>query len=237
MSTVLITGTNRGLGLEYAKQYLVNGWTVIGTAREPEKATELKGLGAVEVLPLDVGDRESVEGLAKALQGRPIDLLISNAGIYGGKRQSLGDMDYEAWTETFVTNTIGPFHLVEALLPNLKAAGKAKIALMTSLMGSIADASSGSIIYRSSKTALNMVGHLLAGDLKAQGITVLLLHPGWVATDMGGQGAPLQPPASIAGLRRVIDGGRRWPKRAPTSITRAKSCLGRPLFRAAENNL
>jgi NAD(P)-dependent dehydrogenase (short-subunit alcohol dehydrogenase family) len=204
MPTVLITGANRGLGLEYARQYLQDGWQVIGTARAPEKASELKALNGVEILPLDVGNRESVAALAQSLKGRLIDLLISNAGIYGGKRQVLGDMDYDAWAETFVTNTIGPFHLVEALLPNLQAAKNAKIALMTSLMGSIADASSGSIIYRSSKAALNMVGHLLAADLKRQNITVLLLHPGWVATDMGGQGAPLQPPESITGLRQVI---------------------------------
>jgi NAD(P)-dependent dehydrogenase (short-subunit alcohol dehydrogenase family) len=206
MPTVLITGANRGLGLEYARQYLADGWTVIGTAREPEKAAALQQLGKVEILPLDVGNRDSVMALARALQGRPLDLLISNAGIYGGKRQSLGDMDYAAWAETFLTNTIGPFQLAEALLPNLRAGKNAKLALMTSLMGSIADASAGSIIYRSSKTALNMVGHLLAVDLKPKGITVLLLHPGWVATDMGGQGAPLQPPESITGLRQVIAG-------------------------------
>jgi NAD(P)-dependent dehydrogenase (short-subunit alcohol dehydrogenase family) len=206
MPTVLITGANRGLGLEYARQYSKDGWQVIGTAREPDKATDLKSLGAVEILPLDVGNHESITALAQSLKGRAIDLLVSNAGIYGGKRQSLGDMDYDAWAETFVTNTIGPFQLVEALLPNLQAAKNAKIALMTSLMGSVEDAQgkNGAVIYRSSKSALNMTGTLLAADLKDRGITVLLLHPGWVATDMGGAGAPLQPAESIAGLRRVI---------------------------------
>ena len=207
MPTVLIAGANRGLGLEFACQYLGDGWSVIATARDLSKVDELQGLGGAETYPLDVTDADSIGKLAEVLADRPLDIVICNAGIYGPEGQSLNAMDYDAWLRTFATNTLGPFRLAAALRHNLQAAtsnGTPKLILMTSLMGSISDSSGGAYAYRSSKAALNMTGHGLALELKGDGIAVLLLHPGWVQTDMGGPNAPLKPPESISGLRAVI---------------------------------
>ena len=210
MSTVLITGANRGLGLEFARQYAADGWGVIGTAREAATAAELSAISGVEAMTADVSRDDSVARLGEQLKGRAIDLVISNAGVYGRRKQALGNLDTADWLETFNINTLGPVRLAEALRDNLKAAarqgGTPKLALVTSLMGSIADASEGHYVYRTSKAALNMAGKLLAKDLEPDRITVLLLHPGWVQTDMGGETAPLKPQESIAGLRKVIAG-------------------------------
>ena len=210
MPTVLITGANRGLGLEYATQYAAEGWDVIATAREPGKAADLSAISGVEVVAVDVASDNSVRTLGEQFKGRAIDLVISNAGVYGARGQVLTNLDYRDWLDTFNINTLGPMRLAEALRDNLKAAAAqgcaAKLVFMTSLMGSIEDSSSGNYIYRTSKAALNMAGKLLAADLKPEGVTVLLLHPGWVQTDMGGENAPLKPSESIAGLRKVIAG-------------------------------
>jgi len=204
MSSIFITGANRGLGLEFARQYAAAGWEVIATCREPAKATALNKLG-VEVLALDVGDPGGVSAIAHKLAGRPIDILLNNAGIYG-EDQNFGRIDVGQWERVFRINTMAPIKLAEALLPNVLAGRKRLMVFITSLMGSIADNSGGgSYIYRSSKAALNAAVKSLSVDLAGQGVTALLLHPGWVQTDMGGSGAPTQIPDSITGMRQVID--------------------------------
>jgi NAD(P)-dependent dehydrogenase (short-subunit alcohol dehydrogenase family) len=205
MATILITGASRGLGLEFVRQYAAEGDRVIAACRDPSAASALKALkGDVRAVALDVADGGSIRALADALANEPIDILINNAGVYG-KAQSLGKMDYAAWEDVFRINAIGPMHLTDALVPRI-AAGKRKIvAAITSQMGSIEDNSSGGYYaYRSSKAALNAVFKSLAIDLKPRGITSVVLHPGWVKTDMGGANAPLEAPDSVRGMRTVL---------------------------------
>lgn len=207
MPTVLITGASRGLGLEFVRQYAADGWHVHACCRAPGRAGELAAVaGDVQVHGLDVTNAAGIAALARDLGGGAIDLLVNNAGIYG-RRQSLGRIDYDGWAEVLRTNTLGPIAVTEALLANLEKAGSAKVALMTSRMGSIADnTSGGTYAYRASKAALNAAGRSLALDLGGRGIAVVLLHPGWVRTDMGGAGGQIDAPQSVAGLRRVIAG-------------------------------
>lgn len=204
MPSVLITGANRGLGLEFARQYAADGWQVIATCRRPAEATALNGLG-VEVLPLDVADWNQIARLGEDLMARPIDLLLNNAGVYGD-HQSLGVIEPQSWMRTLACNSVAPVMLTQTLLPNLLAGRGQKVAFVTSLMGSIADNTSGAYYaYRSSKAALNAAVKSLSIDMRALGVTTLLLHPGWVQTDMGGPSAPLKPEDSVRGMRRVID--------------------------------
>ncbi len=202
--TVVVTGANRGLGLEFARQYKAAGWRVIGTARDPDTADELEALG-VRVLQLDVASQESVDGLAAALGDEPIDLLINNAGIFPrvGKIQ---EIDFEDYWRTLAVNTVGPVRVTRALLPNLRQ-GKLKIiAGLSSNLGSIAENERGNFYgYRESKAALNMFTKTLAAELGPEGFTCVVLTPGWVQTDMGGPNAPLQPADSIAGMKAVLD--------------------------------
>ncbi len=215
MPTVLITGANRGLGLEYARQYAAEDWQVIATARDPENAHELNVLDNTEVIALDVADQGSIDNLGKALEDRALTHVISNAGVFGPHKQTFADMDYEGWHKMLRVNTLAPMHLAKVVLPNLLAAKEAsekgyevpKLAFMSSRLGSIAEFEGGGYYaYNSSKAALNMVAHGIAAQLKPQGIVTLILHPGWVQTDMGGPGAPLKPQESITGLRKVIMG-------------------------------
>lgn len=209
MKTIFITGTNRGLGLEFTKQYLQDGWQVFATARKPQESKELEELKqdyplALSLYSLDITDLASIELLKSQLKGKPIDVLINNAGIFGGK-QDLGNIDYEGWHKIFTSNTIAPLKITETLLSNLEAGQDKKIINITSKMGSIDDnLSGGHYLYRTSKAALNMLSKSLSVDLKPKKITVLLLHPGWVQTDMGGQNAPTSPQESIEGMRKVI---------------------------------
>jgi NAD(P)-dependent dehydrogenase (short-subunit alcohol dehydrogenase family) len=202
--TVLITGANRGLGLEFAKQYSQDGWEVIGTARKPDAATELNAL-EVRVMQLDVADPGSIERLAKKLQEQPIDLLINNAGIFP-RVDTLAEVDFDDVTRTLEVNTVGPMRVTRALLDNLRA-GKAKqIVSITSGLGSIANNQSGRYYgYRESKAALNMFTRSIAAELRDDGFICIVMNPGWVQTDMGGPQAPLEAPESIRGMRAVID--------------------------------
>jgi NAD(P)-dependent dehydrogenase (short-subunit alcohol dehydrogenase family) len=203
-ATVLITGANRGLGLEFARQYSAAGWTVIGTARRPDAANALQTLG-VRVIQLDVTDQESVDRLAHDLGNQPIDLLINNAGIFP-MAATLPDIDFSNIMRTLEVNTVGPMRVTRALLPNLRR-GEAKLVVnITSNLGSIADNTGGRFYgYRESKAALNMFTRSLAAELRDEGFTCVVMNPGWVQTDMGGPNAPLQAPESIAGMRAVID--------------------------------
>ena len=207
MSVVLITGANRGLGLEFARQYAAEGWQVLATVREPDRAEALAALpGAVTLLPLEVASADSVAALAEQLEGQPVDVLINNAGIYGPHGDRPGTFDYVAWQQVLVTNTLGPLRVTEALLPNLRAGRQKKIIAISSLMGSMTDnTGGGSYAYRSSKAGLNAAMKSLGIDLKREGFIVAILNPGWVRTDMGGPAAPLEARNSIAGMRRVID--------------------------------
>jgi NAD(P)-dependent dehydrogenase (short-subunit alcohol dehydrogenase family) len=202
--TVLITGANRGLGLEFARQYAEAGWHVIGTARKPEQAGELKGLGA-RVAQLDVADQDSVNRLAAELAGQPIDLLINNAGIFP-RVGTIEEIDFDDYSRTLAVNTVGPVRVTRALLPNLRQGQLKIIAGLSSNLGSIAKNERGNFYgYRESKAALNMFTKTLAAELGPEGFICVVLTPGWVQTDMGGPNAPLQPADSISGMKAVLD--------------------------------
>ena len=207
MTTVLISGANRGLGLEFVRQYVSQGAEVIAGCRNPGAAKDLKAaLGATgRIHALDVTDQGCVDEFKDRVGSKPIDILVANAGVYGGRRQSFNDIDYHAWAQTFEVNTFGPVRLAQAFAPNVEAA-KGKLVAITSLMGSIADSSGGYFAYRASKAALNSAFKGVAMALKDSGVITAVLHPGWVQTDMGGKGAPLTPEQSVTGMRKVIEG-------------------------------
>ncbi|MGE0178225.1 MAG: SDR family oxidoreductase [Sphingomonas sp.] len=204
MPSVLITGANRGLGLEFARRYAANGWDVIATVRDPASADELRAAApAARIESLDVADLDRVLAMSGALGGRPLDLMIANAGTYGPRRIATAE-DGEGWLAALNVMAVSPVLLAEALLPNLKAANGKAVAI-TSKMGSIDDNNSGGFIaYRSAKAALNAAWTSLAID--NPGVAFALLHPGWVQTRMGGASAPTTVEDSIAGMMRVIDG-------------------------------
>lgn len=206
MPSVLITGANRGLGLEFARQYAVAGWQVVTTCRSPEGAVDLNNLD-VEVHALDVTDFAQMATLAEAtLRGRVFDVLINNAGIYGD-HQTLGDLAAGVWEQVLLTNTIAPIKMAECFLPHILGSQRKTMAFLSSRMGSIADNSGGnSYMYRSAKAGLNAAVRSLTIDTRARGLRTVLLHPGWVQTDMGGANATVTPHDSVAGLRRVIEG-------------------------------
>ena len=206
MATVLITGASRGLGLEFCRQYAAEGWQVLACCRNPETAGKLTGIPHGRVFPLDVSDFAQIGKLAAELQDTAIDILINNAGVYGDSpRRSFGQLDYAAWTQTLTINTQAPVKMAEAFLPHLQRGDKKMLVSISSQMGSIADnGSGGSIVYRTSKAALNAAMKSIAIDLAEQGIGVLVLHPGWVKTDMGGPNALIDAQKSVAGMRQVI---------------------------------
>lgn len=209
MTTVLITGANRGIGLEFTRQYAADGAQLIACCRVPDKAAELRALadgaaGRIEIMPLDVTDAAQVALLKRKLDGRPIDILINNAGVMGGRKQSFGELDYHAWAHCLEVNVMGPMRVSEALIDNVASGTERKIVILTSKMGSIADAGGGAYIYRTSKTALNMAARLMALELKDRGIVVLPVHPGWVKTDMGGPNALITTEESVSGLRALV---------------------------------
>ena len=202
---VLVTGANRGLGLEFTKQLQETGYEVIGTARSPGKATELRATGA-RVEQLDVASPESVEALASRLKGVPIEILINNAGMLNSTDSSLDTLNFEAMERTFQVNSLGPLRVTQALLPNLRAGGKKTIVNITSIMGSIELSTGGFYSYRTSKTALNQINKIISAELAPQGFTSVVIHPGWVKTDMGGSAASLAIPESISAMLEVIEG-------------------------------
>lgn len=203
-STHVVTGANRGLGLEFTRQLVERGENVIATARQPDAAPQLQALGT-RVEPLDVGDASSVARFIERVGDTPIDVLVNNAGTYGG-RPALADVDWEDVERTFRINAVGPLRLTQGLLANLRAGRRKLIASVTSRMGSIDDnTSGGSYAYRASKAALNMLNKSLSLDLRRDGFTCIVLHPGWVRTAMGGDGAPVTVEESVAGMLRVMD--------------------------------
>jgi NAD(P)-dependent dehydrogenase (short-subunit alcohol dehydrogenase family) len=210
MPTVLITGANRGLGLEFARQYAADGWRVIATCREPARAPELARLAAghpkLAVHALDVTSNASVRALAQTLGEAPIDVLINNAGVAGPSGQGLGRIDYAGWLQALEINTLGPTRVCEAFVEQVARSDRKLIVSITSGMGSIGDSSGGAYVYRSSKAALNMVMHNVALDLRPRGVICVVINPGWVKTDMGTERAPLTPAESITAMRKIFDG-------------------------------
>ncbi|WP_114007681.1 SDR family oxidoreductase [Cohaesibacter intestini] len=215
MKHCIITGSNRGIGLELTRAYLDRpDWHIHACCRAPEKADDLRQLvtnhlGRVTLHKADVTDQASLDAMAGRLEGQAIDLLINNAGIMGGDRQSIDDMDYDAWSHVFAVNSMAPMRVVQSLLPNLKAAARetdgAKIVTISSQLGALSYQSKGRYAYRSSKAAVNMVMKLMAADLKPENIACILFHPGWVQTDMGGVEADITPQDSARQMADVID--------------------------------
>jgi NAD(P)-dependent dehydrogenase (short-subunit alcohol dehydrogenase family) len=215
MPTTLVTGANRGLGLEFARQYAREGWQVIAGCRDPDRAAELQAvarqMGKVDIQSLNVVDGGSIAALARRLAGQPIDLLINNAGLGQRGGDQLGEIDYEAWLEVLSTNSLGPVRVTEALIENVAASGQKRVITISSGLGSLTLTAQGigfgaAYQYRTSKAAVDMAMLVMAQQVKARGITVVLFSPGWVRTDMGGPNAQLSPEESISSMQRVIDG-------------------------------
>ncbi|MEK8090646.1 SDR family oxidoreductase [Thermithiobacillus plumbiphilus] len=211
MNAILITGSDKGLGLEFTRQYLDAGWRVHASCRRPDQAELLQSLDQtndrLQLHKLDVTDPASIKDLANALRDETLDVLLNNAGTYGDQEfRGFGALDYERWEHAFRVNTMGPIRVSEALLPQVSRSKKRLIVMISTKMASLSEnTSGGAYLYRSSKAGLNAAAKSLALDLHDQGIGVLLLHPGWVQTDMGGESAPLPPQASIRGMREIID--------------------------------
>ncbi|WP_281973265.1 SDR family NAD(P)-dependent oxidoreductase [Ruegeria faecimaris] len=190
---VVITGAGRGIGKVLADRYRAQGCDVTGTARD----------GSAEVA-LDVTDPKQHKAMAEKLAMRPVDLLVCNAGVYLDKSQTIDGYPAEMWAQSFAANVTGVFLTVQALLPNLRAA-QGKIAILSSQMASHTRAPGGSYIYRSSKAAVLNLGRNLAVDLRGDGISVGIYHPGWVQTDMGGTGADITVDKAVQGLINRFD--------------------------------
>jgi NAD(P)-dependent dehydrogenase (short-subunit alcohol dehydrogenase family) len=211
MPTVLITGANRGLGLEFCRQYAEKGWDVIACCRNPVQAGELNELSQryafIQIEALDVAQFDEIDNLSTKLSDSCIDVLINNAGIYGDQsNHRFGQLDYQAWLNNLIVNAQAPIKMAEAFLPQIKLGSKKLIVNISSLMGSVSDNDSGgSILYRSSKAALNASMKSLSIDLRSQGVGVLIFHPGWVKTDMGGANALIDAKTSVGGMCAVID--------------------------------
>jgi NAD(P)-dependent dehydrogenase (short-subunit alcohol dehydrogenase family) len=206
MPSVLITGANRGLGLEFARQYGAAGWRVYAACREPAAAAALAALpGEISRHRLDVTDAGEIAGLAADLAGAPLDVLINNAGINYDNGE-FGDSDDDTWLHTLRVNTIAPLHVAEGLIDNLLSGRRKMIVNLSSKMASIAEnASGGDYSYRTSKAALNMLARGMANDLRGRGVIVVVISPGWVQTDMGGPSASLPAAESIAGMRAMVE--------------------------------
>jgi NAD(P)-dependent dehydrogenase (short-subunit alcohol dehydrogenase family) len=209
MAVVLITGANRGIGLALVKAYASRRDKVIATVRATSDCFELDAFVKtaakwVEVIEMDVADAAEIGRARRKLEAEPIDVLINNAGIGGPERQTATDMDFDGLIETLNINTIAPLRVATAFLPNVKAA-KGKIITLSSQMGQVQSASTDSLAYRVSKAAVNKLMRGLAAELKPQGIPVLIVHPGWVKTDMGGEGAQLTSDQSASQLQKLID--------------------------------
>jgi NAD(P)-dependent dehydrogenase (short-subunit alcohol dehydrogenase family) len=207
MTTILITGANRGIGFALTEAYLKRGDRVIATVRDPFNVPALLKTaprGQMILLGMEVIDDRSVSRAVASLR-EPIDVLINNAGIMGPERQSALDMDFAGFAQTLAVNTIAPLRVAQAFLPNLRQSKNPRILTVSSQMGALAGSSSGRVAYRTSKAAVNKLMQGLADELKPEGISVVVAHPGWVQTDMGGQGADITPQQSAAGLIALID--------------------------------
>jgi len=207
LPTVLVTGANRGIGLQFVRSFAADGWRVHACTRNTEKAKEARAVsGDVICHKLDVTNGLKVASLARELAEEPIDILINNAGVYG-PRTGFGETDYDEWADVLQVNTLAPLRMVERFVGLVERSERKLVVNISSRMGSIGkNTSGGSYIYRSSKAALNMVTKTLANDLADRGITIVSFHPGWVKTDMGGENAAITPAESVEDMRRVMAG-------------------------------
>lgn len=210
MPSVLVTGSSRGIGLEWCRQYADGGWRVYATCRHPEAADGLialaQGRPQLSIHRVDVTEDESIEAMRAELARESLDVLVNNAGVYFEKYLHPDTLDYPVWLQTFDVNTLGPMRMAEALVEQLARSRRRLIVNMSSHMGSIAEIEMpGDYYYRSSKAALNAAMKGLSVALKPRGVGVLLLHPGWVQTRMGGPGATVSPADSVAGMRLLVE--------------------------------
>ena len=207
---ILITGASRGIGLEMVRYGIESNWRVFACCRHPQQADSLLSLAQlansqVSVHVVDMNELATIQALAYELRGESIDVLVNNAGIYGSDNNRFGRVDVQSWLETFQINSIAPLKMAEALIEQLKSGQARTIACISSKMGSMADNGSGnSYIYRSSKAALNAVVKSMSIDLKPYAIKCVALHPGWVKTDMGGEGAEITTRESVDAMFRTI---------------------------------
>jgi NAD(P)-dependent dehydrogenase (short-subunit alcohol dehydrogenase family) len=210
MNTLLVTGSNRGIGLEIVNQYAQLGWQVHACCRQPDNAHDLQSLAqnnpAIQVHALDISDEAQINALADKLKDISIDLLFNNAGIYGQQNASFGNTDSQQWLDCFYINCIAQLKMCEAFVDHVARSKFKTIASMSSKMGSMTDnGSGGSYVYRSSKAALNAVMKSASIDLKPRGIKVAILHPGWVLTDMGGPNAEISTAESVQQMRNTLE--------------------------------
>ena len=213
-STVMVTGANRGLGLEFARQYAADGWRVLATYRNPAVAGELLELAEqdnVQAFTLDVSDFDAIAALADELQDETIDVFLSNAGLFGPKpgaesdlRQSFGHIDYGIVRKVLTVNSLAPLKCAESFVEHIARSEQRKFVALSSIEGSISRAQRDLYAYRTSKAALNMVTRLLSGDLADRGITVVSICPGWVKTRMGGEFAQLELTPAIRDFRGLV---------------------------------
>jgi len=209
MATILVTGANRGLGIEFVEQYLNEGNEVIATYRNENSSMDLIEMGNersnLKLLQLDVSSNKSLNSFAENLGDSPIDIFINNAGVYGPRNSSFGNVDEENWIPAIKINAIAPILLTQLIIKNIRSGADKKLIYITSKMGSIDDnKGGGAYVYRSSKTALNAVVKSLSVDLENEGMTVALIHPGWVKTDMGGPNALIDKETSVREMTEVI---------------------------------
>jgi NAD(P)-dependent dehydrogenase (short-subunit alcohol dehydrogenase family) len=211
MPTLLVTGANRGLGLEFVRQSAAAGWRVLACCRQPDRADALRALAdasarRVRVHALDVTDFAAIDALGRQLADESLDVLLNNAGLYGPQKMVLGRIDYRAWAEVFAVNTMAPLKLAETFVEQVARSQRKLIVCLSSQMGSIARNAEGRhYLYRSTKAALNAAVRSLAIDLRPRGIAAVVVHPGWVKTDMGGADADLTPEQSVRDLLALID--------------------------------
>jgi NAD(P)-dependent dehydrogenase (short-subunit alcohol dehydrogenase family) len=220
MPTLLLTGANRGIGLELMKQFTPLGWTIHATCRDPASATDLRQIadeakGRVTIHRLEATDHSQIEALGKTLSAVPIDILFNNAGVMEAKQRSYNDMagtqtidtlDWDDWMGVMRINVMAPARMSEVFADHVAKSERKVIAFVSSVMGSIAMTTGTWIHYRASKTAVNMMMRSMAADLRGRGITTVSIHPGWVRTSMGGPTAAVAPEDSAAGICRVVTG-------------------------------
>jgi NAD(P)-dependent dehydrogenase (short-subunit alcohol dehydrogenase family) len=205
---VIVTGANRGIGLELVRQLIALGARVEAACRHPEDARELRATGA-RLHAVDVADGASVAAFARALADRPIDLVINNAGTYGAPRQRLQDFDFESAMRTFETNALGALRVSQAFLPHLRRGAGKKLAHVSSILGSLtATGAPDNLAYRMSKAALNMISRSIAFELHDDRIISIVVHPGWVRTEMGGPNAPTTAAEAARGILAQIDAAK-----------------------------
>ncbi|NVO12635.1 MAG: SDR family oxidoreductase [Rhodoplanes sp.] len=209
MTICLVTGASRGIGFGLVERLVERGDRVLACARDPASpdlaALAARHAGNLTLHRLDVGNPDSVAQLAASLEGQPLDVVVNNAGIHGPDRQGALDMDFDGFAQTLAINTLAPLRVAQALLPNLRGGERPRLVTVSSIMGQLSQGGAGDVAYRTSKAAVNKVMQGLAAELRPLGITVVVVHPGWVKTDMGGRGAALTVEQSTRGLIAVID--------------------------------